>query len=157
MTASDDSNETGASEAAGASGDDRIIKDYVYYEQVRRALGRGSRSLLFGTSNKALDRSVERLRAVRNEANRDALRKSVADTGIWTPGIVSAFFLLLLIATAFSIYWHINFNVPSVLAIIPQALAALVTLLVGIGRKYSKAVKYEKSSDSSAEDENRSR
>jgi hypothetical protein len=42
----------------------QVHKDAAYYDEVRRAVGGGTRSLLLGTSTKSLERSLAKLKAV---------------------------------------------------------------------------------------------
>jgi hypothetical protein len=50
---------------AEPSGDDEpVAKDDAYFSEVRMALGRGVLTVLLGTSSRALDRGVDRLRAL---------------------------------------------------------------------------------------------
>jgi len=46
-----------------------VRRDDAYYDEVRRAVGRGAPSLLFGTSTKSLERSLAKLRNVETKAS----------------------------------------------------------------------------------------
>jgi len=49
-------------------------RDTSYYEEVRRALGRGAPSGLLGTSTKSLERSLSKLKAVQQAEDASASR-----------------------------------------------------------------------------------
>jgi hypothetical protein len=44
-----------------------VVRDRLYYASVRRAVGRGAPSVLFGTSGRSLDRALQEIRASRAE------------------------------------------------------------------------------------------
>jgi hypothetical protein len=134
------------------SGNDHRTKDPAYYDQVRQALGKGSRSLLFGTSDKALDRSVDRLRKARSEADRDALRRDATDNRFFVMVLVSVWLLLAIVYVGFAIYAVISPNAYAV-SIIARlvggawAVTSLVLIIVR-PRIFSDAVKSARSRQS---------
>jgi hypothetical protein len=53
---------------SGKPGDDAPVQmDAVYYDEVRRAIGRGTPTLLFGTSTRSLQRSLRKLKAIQQD------------------------------------------------------------------------------------------
>jgi hypothetical protein len=55
----------------------KMIKDERYWEEVRRAIGRGTWSILFGTSTRALNRSLEKLMTEKCRLDDDGLGPEV--------------------------------------------------------------------------------
>jgi len=58
---------------------ERRRADDAYWAEIRAAMGKGTRSILWGTSNRSLDRSLARVRAASEEAQRDRSREGDDD------------------------------------------------------------------------------